>query len=703
MRVGGVIVDDDGRPVPNVEVHPSIEFKKREGDFSQLGIGNVVKSDAEGRWVFESVPASLTSVNVGLEHPEFSAGTYHSLALKDFTIAAGAQPTRPMTLSRGLSVTGNVFDHRGNPVAGARVRGEFLNSQREATTNERGEYRLSGCKPEKVALIATARGHGPELQRVDVKPGVAPVDFILPEGRTIRVRMVDAKGEPVPKFRVFFQDWRGDNNDYGLDKVLSYADEKGIWEWHEAPADAVVADICPPNGMQISEQRLVAREEEYVFNAKPPLSVKGKVIDKATRKPVPAFRVGVGIDLGREEIFWSRRETFDGRDGAFSYRTVYPRPAYQFRIEAPGYAAADTRKLSPDEGAVELDVELEPAPDVAGVVLLPDGKPAVGATVVVGLAKTRIEFRGGELREDNSYCDRQKTGADGRFRFPSQSGRFELIVVHPAGSAWVTPAPGEPIDPIRLAPWARVEGIVKSGPRPLAKAKVTLLHSSEVYADDRPRVSWSYSGVSAEDGTFGWDRVLPGEGTVARVVSYGVTSRSSTHTYSHRQKVTFQEGETERVTLGGTGRTVVGRLSPPEGLKVAADWTFSCVSLNEVVAAPPPPPMVPAGIAGNEAKRLQWWQEFQRTPEGTRYMTTVQAIEAQQERAGWYASAVEKDGTFRIDDVPAGVYRLSVRLESGEERFAGNGNALGSLDEVLTVPDDAEGTFDAGSLELKAR
>ncbi len=702
VRVGGIVVDDEGRPIPNVEVHPSIEFKKRDGDFSQLGIGNRVKSDAEGRWVFESVPASLASLNVGLEHQEFAAGTYQSLSIKDFTVAPGAQPTRSMTLSRGLSVTGVVIDRQGNPVSGAKVRGEFLNSQREATTNERGEYRLSGCKPEKVTLIATAKGHGPELQRTDVKPGAEPVDFVLPEAKTIRVRMVDAEGKPVPKFRVFFQDWRGDNNDYGLDKVLSYADEKGVWEWREAPADAVVADICPPNGMQISGERLLARDEEYVFTARPPLAVKGRVIDKATRKPVPAFRVGVGFESGAD-IYWSRRETFDGREGAFSYRTVYPRSSYIFRIEAPGYAAAETRKLSSDEGAVELDVELEAAQDVTGVVLLSDGKPAAGATVAVGLARTQIEFRDGVLREENSQCDRQKTGADGRFRFPPQAGRFELIVVHPAGSAWVTPVAGEPIDPIRLTAWSRVEGIVKSGPRPLAGAEVVLSHSSDVYEDGRPRVRWSYRSISPEDGTFRWERVLPGEGTLARVVTYGKTSRGSMSTSSHSQRLSFREGETEQVTLGGTGRTVTGRLQPPEGLQAAPDWSFSCVSMDQTVPLPPPPPMVPAGAAGNEAKRRQWWEEFQRSPEGIAYLTTLQAVQAQQDRARRYSAAVEKDGTFRIPDVPPGEYRLTARLEAGEEVFRGNGNSLGVLNETVTVPGDTEEAFDAGSLQLKSR
>ena len=57
--VGGIVVDADGKPVEGVKVTPSIEFKKRPGDLSQLGVGTNLKTDAAGKWRFDSVPASM--------------------------------------------------------------------------------------------------------------------------------------------------------------------------------------------------------------------------------------------------------------------------------------------------------------------------------------------------------------------------------------------------------------------------------------------------------------------------------------------------------------------------------------------------------------------------------------------------------------------------------------------------------------------
>ena len=45
--VGGIVVDQDGRPVKDAKVHPSIRFKKRPGDENELHIGDVLTTDAQ--------------------------------------------------------------------------------------------------------------------------------------------------------------------------------------------------------------------------------------------------------------------------------------------------------------------------------------------------------------------------------------------------------------------------------------------------------------------------------------------------------------------------------------------------------------------------------------------------------------------------------------------------------------------------------
>lgn len=706
-RVGGVVVDEEGRPVEGVSVHPHIEFKKRDEDQSQLSIGDRVKTDADGRWTYESVPANLDSVGITLDHPQYLSESRVTLPLKEFRVPAGGTPERPITIARGIVATGRVVDRQGKPVAGARVRGKFINAQREAITDDRGEYRLPGCRPGRFALIVTAPGHGPALENIDFQPDLAPVHFTLPAPRTIRITMVDPQGKPVPKFRVFFQDWRGERHDYGLDKVLAYADDKGVWEWNEAPEDAFVADICPPSGLQLSGQRLVARDEPYVFVSRPPLHVNGRVVDQATGKPVPAFRIVLGEDLGNEQFIWDRKEAFDGKDGTFYYRTDYPRPNYRFRIEAPGYQTADTRNVRSDEGSIDLRVELRPGKRFSGLVVTPEGRPAEKATVVIGLNQTQIRFLNGEFSASGSYCDRRTTGAQGEFEIPSQTGPFELIVVHPSGAAWVPLKPDDALETIRLEPWAVVQGVARLGAEPAAGVLLELSHHSDSYAEGRPNVSFDYHATSARDGSFRWDRVLPGKGTVVRIVRHHIRAGGESQTYSHGRTTEFPKGETTEVQIGGTGRPVTGLLVAPPNLKVPFDWNFSSISVEPVGPLPPPPPDVPKEVEADEAKRTKWWQAYMLTPQGIAYRSAYDAFLAQREVASRFSSAVNRDGTFRIDDIPPGEYELTAELSAiPNEAVNAFVPPLGRLKRTFTVPpiegDRTDTPLDLGTLELAA-
>ena len=82
---------------------------------------------------------------------------------------------------------------------------------------------------------------------------------------------------------------------FEFDHVNQYADKNGVWVWNEAPLDEFKADICPPDGMQLRMQPLIAREEEYVFRTPAALVVSGKVIDAVTKKPIKKFRVVPGV------------------------------------------------------------------------------------------------------------------------------------------------------------------------------------------------------------------------------------------------------------------------------------------------------------------------------------------------------------------------------------------------------------------------
>lgn len=90
--VGGVVLDGDGKPIEGVQVHPSIEFKKRPGDVKQLRMGTNIKTDAAGMWRFDSVPESMPEVFVEISHSDYLP-LRRRLARGEFAIEPGGGPT----------------------------------------------------------------------------------------------------------------------------------------------------------------------------------------------------------------------------------------------------------------------------------------------------------------------------------------------------------------------------------------------------------------------------------------------------------------------------------------------------------------------------------------------------------------------------------------------------------------------------------
>ena len=144
--VGGIVVDEDGNPVEGATVSPSLKFKKRPGDFSELHTGDDIKVDDDGKWSFSCVPASMREIHVTINHPDFMPAR-QMLARSEFGMEPGADPTRKIELKRGVMMVGTVKDDSGNPIEGAVVRTKFFNELRETTTDDDGTYFLAGCEP----------------------------------------------------------------------------------------------------------------------------------------------------------------------------------------------------------------------------------------------------------------------------------------------------------------------------------------------------------------------------------------------------------------------------------------------------------------------------------------------------------------------------------------------------------------------------
>ncbi len=99
--VGGVLVDDQGKPIRAQRSDCPSSSEKPPGDTSELYLGTTPVTDAEGKWRFDSVPASVKEFSVEITHPDFKASRGR-LSRSQFGIAAGGKPATKIMIAARL-------------------------------------------------------------------------------------------------------------------------------------------------------------------------------------------------------------------------------------------------------------------------------------------------------------------------------------------------------------------------------------------------------------------------------------------------------------------------------------------------------------------------------------------------------------------------------------------------------------------------
>ena len=693
--VGGVITDNDGNPIADVEVHPSIEYKKNPGDNSQLGVGARAKTDENGRWRFDKVPVSKKEVFVEISHPEFKP-LRRSLPRDGFGIALDETPSTQIELDRGLVITGTVTDESGEPIDGAVIKTEMVNDLRSTRSGKDGTYQLSGLEERLSRIVIHADGMAMDMKEMHIAPDMEPLNFVMKPGGKIRIRVIDENGNGVHRSRIFFQRWRGRIKYFEFDHVQQYTDRNGIWEWDEAPLDEFAADITRPGGMQLDEQKLLAGQDEYVFLPPKSLVISGSVVDKKTRKPVPSFKVMPGLRNSnpRRGINWVRRDAYDAANG--KYRITFDENAvgHIVRIEAEGYKVAQSRDFKSTDGAVEYNFELLPAENITATLLTDDGELAVGAKVALGIKGSSIYVDNGVLRDSSRSAGKFVSNEEGQFSFSDRDEDFHIVVTHAAGFAHLKSTDSSIPEYITLTPWAKLDGQFFIGKTPQANVKLSMSGGGPTsYDDDGPSIYSRHFITTGKEGRFAFDRVYPGKSRIGRNISISVEDGAQRATSSSKVPVHFESGKTTKLQLGGRGREVIGQLRPPKDNAEKVLWKFATISVRADIR-PPQPEEAPKEIQEDPATYQAWWEAWLTTTQGKQWSQQYQEYERMREEFPYITATAGHDGRFKITDVQAGKYVLSVRF--GRRDMGGRGNVQ------FSVPrDEQETPIDLGSVQLE--
>ncbi len=625
--IGGVVKAEDGRPVAGAKVSPSIFFNSNDPPRSraEFRLEEHRFTDANGHWTFPNMPSGFNPARLAIriQHPDFEPFDVYG---GNVTEAIGPKGT--VVLKRGIAIMGRVVDREGRPIRAARVsagRNRWSSDLRTVETDGDGRFSVEHLPPGETVLTTQAKGHGPYLTRIDGRPGAPPVDIKLGAPRTIQGRVVDQHDKPVAGVTVHADGWRGALT---LDWKAETGND-GRFRWDDAPRDSVWITAYRDGFISLRNRDVPATETETTVKLAKVLTITGTVVDHRTKKPIESFTLIPGTDREDGSVtYWDRTMNGPKQKNGGRYEFRFTEPAifgHRLRIEAAGYAPAISRPIADIAGDATVDFELFAGQSLTGVIRLPGGQPLEGADVVLVVPSQPAFVSNGRPPIGNDHRV-VKSDIDGRYNFPPEEPPFTVLALHERGFGQITSTNVARDGNLVIQPWGRIEGTLRVGNRP--GAGLPLLLNGGPRGDTDHVIPWfEYSATADAAGKFVFDRVVPGSITLARRIDL------SDHSYSSANTTVIQvkPDATTRVALGGTGRPVIGRIVVPEGLRQTVDWGHSLNHLTH--------------------KASMWNQ------------TMNQLGITGQASGSDYALKVERDGSFRVEDVVAGSYALDVRLQ----------------------------------------
>src|SRR6266850_1512775 len=158
-----------------------------------------------------------------------------------------------------------------------------------------------------------------------------------------------------------------------------------------------------------------------------------------------------------------------------------------------------------------------------------------------------------------------------------------------------------------LAPTRKANSSFRPKPEP---GQMAILHSMyRRYSNDgRNALSLYLRAPVDAQGNFEFSKVPPGDRMVGVLHEIRTSNRSSSST-SHSVPLAVKESETAEVVVGGTGRTIVGRIAAPGTDPSEIDWRRDLQSMH--VRLPDNPENEPAIMTGlnSDAERQKFWQD----------------------------------------------------------------------------------------------
>lgn len=695
--LGGIVQDEQGRPVAGATVFLwSHNYTKRAPE--ELLYDLRATTGPDGRWRTGGAPETTGDLlGIYITHPDYVSDREYVAGRAKPPIEDLRAGTAVSTLKKGAYVEGRVLDADGNPVTGAIVASTqrpdtLFTSVRDfvAITDADGRYRTGQLAPGTWHLVAWSPEGAPIARELEIGTAISSVDLRLGHPRPLRLRLIDPEGEPIAGAFVNVGNW----GRYRLLGIIRWTDAGGRASWDAAPDDPIRLNISANGYFGRLQAPVEPSDEEIVMTLRPGLSISGRVRDAETDARIERADVEVGAvdpETGEVPRWQARPDDIDYQwwvgDGRLNVVIPAEADAYRLRITAPGYAPFVSRIFRKDEGRVtDYDVSLQP-PEPGGpaaTVRMPDGSPLAGAQVLIARRRGGVSLRNG--RPENRYANVNEgqtllTSPEGTFPIPPADEPFVAVVVGDEGYAITTSTELAESPEVQARPFARIEGRYLIGDRPGPGVQITLRGHLQNSSTSLISIHSTHEATTDADGRFTFERVIPFEDLrVARQDEQETPGR----VWSQGETVRIEPGETKPITLGGVGLPVVGRVARPDGWTEPVNFTQQATAtvVSDQPVTPYPPELFRDQTTLQGGYWFEWSEAWRTTPEGRAFADQSRRVSV----------ALAPDGSFRIDDVPPGDYRLIVLV--GRNDLGPGNSPFAPISRSFTVPEVPGGRSD---------
>jgi protocatechuate 3,4-dioxygenase beta subunit len=521
-RLEGRVVDEQHRPIEGALV--GLGYNETPNIYSAMWMnsgGGSTRTDEDGAFRL-SVPADDEAVpgmpSVLRNRPLVVLKQGFAAATVALAPAAPKGAPVVVTLMRGIELRGRVTNKEGAPIAGAEVNvaedgsvgGSLMPTHAVISSlDEKGWTRSDEAGwfvvrvNDRLHHVAVRRtGFAPGLAKRHDPRNSAPLELVLESAVTLRGRISRADGRGVEGVQTSVVSPNPMSGSMGATATTTVEGDFEI----TGLSPGVYRFSAQHDAMGISETRTVEVPGSDLEVVLPPtVTLKGQVLDAATRKPVPRFT----ITAQAENRPSSRQVESEDGTGAFTFADLST-GAVTLTVIAEGYAAETVADITLNEGLDPAPVEIVLDADTPIRGRVTDGANAPIADVTVSVERAP----GGESAATSS------TQAD-------ETGEYELRGLIAGEATLGFSAPGyakeqRTIDTLRVS---RLDVVLKRGlslKGEVVGASGAGVEDAFVNARSSTQGATDQSVQTGDRGRFTIEGLVPGRYTVsANTVDHG--------------------------------------------------------------------------------------------------------------------------------------------------------------------------------------